>query len=146
MVSAYETENDGKLKAVQLLEASKKRLNKLYQTVEQVSNQIKELSERNPQISNTTSNVTDVNDQHVITEEEINRVDLSEYKAELEANLEHEMKIKEGIQKAIQQQIASGGKAVKPTKLNQELQAVERNIETRKKEIEKFINVSILIN
>jgi len=140
MVSAYETENDGKLKAVQLLEASKKRLNKLYQTVEQVSNQIKELSERNPQGSNTTKNVTDVSDHNEITEEEINRVDLSEYKAELEANLEQEMKRKEAIQKAIQQQIASGGKAAKPTKLNQELQAVERNIDTRRKEIEKLAN------
>lgn len=139
MVSAYQTENDGKLKAVQLLEASKKRLNKLYLKVEQVNNQIKELSERNPEGSNATKNVADVSDHHEITEEEINSVDLLEYKAELEANLEQEIKRREGIQKAIQQQLAAGGKAAKPTKLNQELQAVERNIETRKKELEKIV-------
>jgi len=142
MVSAYQTENDGKLKAVQLLEASKKRLNKLYLKVEQVNNQIKELSERNPEGSNATKNVADVSDHHEITEEEINSVDLLEYKAELEANLEQEIKRREGIQKAIQQQLAAGGKAAKPTKLNQELQAVERNIETRKKELEKIVYVS----
>jgi len=139
MVSAYETDSDRKFAAVQQLEASKKRLNKLYNDFENVKNQIQKISESNPDGTNNVS-IVDVTDE--ITEEEINRVNLSEYKEELKASIESELKRKESIQKAIQQQQAVNGKANKPTKLLQELQSIELNIESKKKDIEKIESVS----
>jgi len=135
MVSAYETDNDRKFLAVQQLEASKRRLTKLYNDLEKINNHIKELTGNNPD----GATITDITDNNEITEEEINNVNLLDYKAELEEILEQETKRKESLQRAIQQAQAVNVKAAKPTKLTQELQSVERNIETRKKELEKII-------
>ncbi|ORX47610.1 hypothetical protein BCR36DRAFT_584701 [Piromyces finnis] len=135
MVSAYETDNDRKFVAVQQLEASKKRLNKLYNDFENVKSQIQKIS---PNDNTNNVNIVDVTDEHEITEEEINRVDLSEYKEELKATIESELKRKESIQRSIQQQQNINGKTYKPTKLIQELQTIDLNIESKKKDIEKI--------
>ena len=52
MVSAYETDNDRKFAAVQQLEASKKRLNKLYNDFENVKAQIQKISPNNSDNTN----------------------------------------------------------------------------------------------
>jgi len=138
MVSAYETDSDRKFQAVQQLEASKRRLAKLYNDLEKVNNHIKEISEKNPE-SSSTAKITDVTDQQEITDEEINKVNLLDYKSELEEAIEIEVKRKEEIQAAIQQQQAVNGKASKPTKLLQELQTLDRSIELKKRDLEKIV-------
>jgi len=137
MISAYETDKDRTILATQQLDDSKKRLKKLSNDIEKLKKNIQMASGKNPgdimgDVDNTKNNE--------ISEEDINSVNLAEYKADLEQALEEENKRKESIVRNIQQYQATNGKASEPAELAQELKSIELSIESKKRDIDKIIN------
>jgi len=142
MISAFDNDKDRKtIIANQQLDDSKKRLKKLNNDIEKLKKSIQESSGVNPGDNNLVNDVDSVTNNEV-TEEDINSVNLTEYKADLEQALEEEIKRKESIIKSIQQYQAA--KTSEPIELNQELKTVELSIESKKKDIEKITKVNIL--
>jgi len=142
MISAFDNDKDRKtIIANQQLDDSKKRLKKLNNDIEKLKKSIQESSGVNPGDNNLVNDVDNVTNNEV-TEEDINSVNLTEYKADLEQALEEEIKRKESIIKSIQQYQAA--KTSEPIELNQELKTVELSIESKKKDIEKITKVNIL--
>jgi len=136
MISAYDNDKDRKtVIANQQLDDSKKRLKKLNNDIEKLKKNIQESSSMNPGDNNLANDVDNVTNNEV-TEEDINSVNLAEYKADLEQALEEEIKRKESIIKSIQQYQAA--KTSEPVELSQELKTVELSIESKKRDIDKI--------
>lgn len=138
MVSAYESDNDRKFVANQQLEASTRRLAKLVNDLERIKMYVKEAS-NNIEECEEEENSNAKKESQGVTEEDINNVNLQEYKAELEENLENEVKNRDLLQKTLQQIQSSGGKTTKPANIQQQIQTLDRSIETKKKDLEKIV-------
>jgi len=84
MISAFDNDKDRKtIIANQQLDDSKKRLKKLNNDIEKLKKSIQESSGVNPGDNNLVNDVDSVTNNEV-TEEDINSVNLTEYKADLE--------------------------------------------------------------
>jgi len=141
MISAYGADKDVIIIATQQLEESKKKLKELNANIEKLKKSIQESSGKNP--GDYLMSDVDSSHSNEITEEDINSVNLSEYKADLEQALEEENKRRESIIRNIQQSQAA--KTTESVELAQELKSIEFSIELKKKNIEKITNVCITI-